>query len=100
MERELKRIQKRADVIDRKTSKGDGKASVANFAKDLADVLMHDDTVIYNFDDDAVLEVLMEIKLQLPDKQHDACLRKPIKMLELKDPDSSLEDLKLALEAC
>jgi hypothetical protein len=100
MERELKRIQKKADVLDRKTSKGTGKVNVGTFAKDLLDVLMYDDMAIYNFEDDAVLEVLMELKESLPDKQQEAALKKAVKMTKVKEADSSLEELKLALEAC
>lgn len=100
MERELKRIQKHADVIDRKTSKTGAKPTVGAYAKVLVDVLMYDEHSIYNFEDDAVLEVLMELKEVLPDKQHEPTLKKAVKMTKVVDVDGSFEELRLVLEAC
>ena len=85
--REIGRQQKkeaiRARLIDSKEE-----VSVAGYAKALEDVFMWDDETVYNIQDDAVLEVLLEMQENLTAKDLEAALKRAIKKTGVKDRDT------------
>jgi DNA-directed RNA polymerase specialized sigma subunit len=95
--REIGRQQKkeaiRARLIDSKEE-----VSVAGYAKALEDVFMWDDETVYNIQDDAVLEVLLEMKENLSDKDLEAALKRAIKKTGVKDRDTPLAEALELLE--
>jgi hypothetical protein len=101
MQRELRRVQKREAIDGKRADVRDEKLSVATCAKRLCDALMFDEHAIYNAqDDEDVLDVLLEIKEGLPDKQHVPVLKKAVKLTKVKDMDHGFDELKNMLDAC
>jgi hypothetical protein len=89
--REIGRQQKKEAIRTRLlTSKDD--VSVAGYAKALEDVFMWDDETVYNIQDDAVLEVLLEMKENLSDKDLEAALKRAIKKTGVKDRETPLAE--------
>lgn len=89
--REVGRTQKKEDIRERRINdKRD--VSVGGYAKQLEDVFMWDDEAIYNVGDDSVLEILMDMKEVLTDKDCEAALKRAIKKTKIKDRDTALEE--------
>jgi hypothetical protein len=97
--REIGRQQKKEAIRERRINDKED-VSVSGFAKALEDVFMWDDEVVYNIQDDAVLEVLMEMKVHLSDKDCEAALKRAIKKTKVRDTATPLaEALALLAEA-
>ncbi len=92
VQRELDRTVKRDKIQTRRDSQADSK-SVGSYTKMLASAFMHDDQSIYNIQDDEVLELLMEMKEELPDKAFNTAVRKAIKMTKVPGVDAALEEI-------
>jgi hypothetical protein len=95
--REIGRQQKK-EAIREKRINGKEDISVGGYAKRLEEVFMWDDEVVYNIQDDTVLEVLMEMKEDLSDKECEAALKRAIKRTKVKDRDTPLSEAMLLLE--
>jgi hypothetical protein len=93
MDRELARQVKKAR-LDEKRSEGRVDISVGGFARALSEVLMSDGNSIYNADEDEVLEILMEMREILDDKACSAAIKKAVKMVKVKDVQSSVGELR------
>ena len=95
--REIGRTQKK-DRIREKRINGKEDVSVGGYAKLLEEVFMWDDETIYNVQDDGVLEVLMDMKEDLSEKECEAALKRAIKRTKVKDRDSAFDDAMLILQ--
>ncbi|PRQ09006.1 LB_289 family protein [Enhygromyxa salina] len=94
--REIGRTQKKEAIRERRINdKTDG--SVGGYAKALEDVFMWDDEAIYNVGDDSVLEILMDMKEALTDKDCEAALKRAIKRTKVKDRDTAFEEAMVVL---
>jgi hypothetical protein len=94
--REIGRQQKKERIREKRLS-GKEDVSVSGYAKQLEDVLMWDDELIYNVNDDAVFELLMEMKENLSDKECEAAFKRAIKRTKVKDRETPLEELTTLL---
>lgn len=95
--REVGRQQKQDRVLQRRTE-ARGDASVAGYTKLLESTLMWDDETVYNINDDEVLEVLMEMKEDLTDKECEAVIKRAIKKTKVKDRDTPFEEAMTLLD--
>ena len=95
--REIGRQQKKESIRNKRLSDKDD-ISVSGFAKQLEEVFMWDDEIIYNIQDDAVLEVLMNMKEILSDKDCQAALKRAIKRTKVKDRDTPFEEAVMLLD--
>jgi hypothetical protein len=96
-ERELKRTQKKADVLERKSSvRG---SNVGMFIEDLFKCFLYDQNEIFNTGEDIkILEILEDMKENLPEKQWDNVLRKSIKKTNVSQKDKAFNELKALLD--
>lgn len=95
--REIGRQQKK-EAIREKRLNGKPAGTVGDYAKQLEDVFMWDDETVYNVQDDSVLEILMEMKEDLSDKDCEAAIKRAIKRTKVKDRDTPLEEVKMLLD--
>jgi hypothetical protein len=95
--REIGRQQKKEDIRARIINNKED-VSVAGYAKALEDVFMWDDETVYNIQDDKVLEVLLEMKENLTDKDLEAALKRAIKKTGVKDRDTPFAEAIELLE--
>lgn len=99
IERELRRREKKVRVTDRKTERPD--ASPSAYIQELVDTFHFDDQVIYNTqDDEEVLELLMSMKEDLPEKDWDGVLRSAIRKTKVSQKDVAFTELKALLTEC
>ena len=94
--REIGRQQKKENIRNKRLS-GKDDISVGGFAKQLEDAFMWDDETIYNIQDDSVLEVLMNMKEELSDKDCSAALKRAIKRTKVKDRNTPFEEARALL---
>ncbi|TPV96688.1 MAG: hypothetical protein B7733_03510 [Myxococcales bacterium FL481] len=91
--RELGRTEKKLRLAEKRTA-GQDPVSAGAYSKRLAGLLMSDGQQIYNIDnDDGVLEVLMEMREQLSDKELVVALRRAIKMTKVPDIETPLDEM-------
>jgi hypothetical protein len=94
-ERELKRHQKKTDVIERKIQSNTKKASVGEYINDLFSLFRYDNEEIFNAKDDIkILEVLEEMKNSFPEKQWDNIIRKAVKKTNITNKEKAVIELK------
>lgn len=94
--REVGRTQKKEAIRERRIN-DKVEVSVGGYAKALEDVFMWDDEAIYNVGDDSVLEILMDMKEVLTDKDCEAALKRAIKKTKIKDRDTAFEEVMVVL---
>ena len=102
IERELKRREKQGRVAARREDGREvGDASPGGFIKELLAKFEHDDHQIYNTaGDDNVLEVLMAMKEELPEKHWDSVLRSAIRKTKVQEKELAFNELKESLAQC
>jgi len=97
IERELKRREKHAKV---QATRATGEApvegtSVSDYIKRLVALLQYDDHQIYNTrDDEDVFELLLNMKIDLPEKQWDTVLKSAIQKTKVEQKELALSELK------
>lgn len=89
--REVGRQQKKEAIREKRINDKED-LSVGGFAKALEDAFMWDDEIVYNIQDDSVLEVLMDMKETLSDKDCEAALKRAIKRTKVKDRQTPLDE--------
>ena len=94
--REIGRQQKK-EAIREKRLNGKPPGTVGDYAKQLEAVFMWDDETVYNVNDDAVLEILMDMKEDLSDKDCEAAIKRAIKRTKVKDRDTPFDEAMLLL---
>ena len=92
IEREIKRKEKKIASI----SKGEEKSgTVGDYINQLFGVLRYDHEEIFNITtDELVLEVLEDMKSNIPEKKWDDVLRKSIKKTGIARKDQAMEEFK------
>jgi hypothetical protein len=94
IERELKRVQKRERVADRRSM-----SSMGEYIKGLNALLRHDGDSIYNtLDDEDILELLENMKEDLPEKDWDKVIRKAVNMTKVTERDTAVTELRSLIE--
>ncbi|MBA7470572.1 hypothetical protein ES707_05859 [subsurface metagenome] len=98
-DRELRREQKRQQILDRRADKKG--RTVGDYINDLCSLFFHDDNKIYNTTDnnDQIIDLLETMKIELADKQWENVLHKAIKKTQVKQRESAYKELKEILDA-
>ncbi|MDA3850216.1 MAG: hypothetical protein PF447_02980 [Spirochaetaceae bacterium] len=92
-ERELKRVQKKSEVLARKQSRES--RTPGDFINQLHDLFFHDLEKIYNIDScDEILEILLEMKEDLEEKHWDNVIRKAVRKTKIKEKEEAITLLK------
>jgi hypothetical protein len=93
IERELKRIQKRQKNADRRGTGEPG--SVGSYIKCLTALLRHDGHMIYNtLDDEEILEVLVNMKDDLPEKDWEKVIRRAVNLTKVTERETAVSELR------
>jgi hypothetical protein len=93
IERELKRIQKRQKTDDRRVGLSDDR-SMGAYVKTLSSLLRHDGTMIYNtLDDEDILEVLVNMKDDLPEKEWEKVIRRAVNSTKVSEKETAVTEL-------
>jgi len=91
-DRDLKKAAKKEDVLKRKQDKPD--KTPGDFINELSELFFHDAEQIYNIEmSEEILELLMEIQENAPEKQWDNILRKAVKKTGVKKKDEAYKQL-------
>ena len=98
IERELKRVEKRNKIAEKRDGeKRDG--TVGSYIKELKQLLQHDGTMIYNtVNDEDVLELMIEMKDDLEERQWDVVIRKAVNSTKVKEREQAMDELRSLLE--
>ncbi len=98
-ERERKRREKRerAAAAREEDSDGTDKTSPSDYVKDLHGRLHFDKQHIYNAHDDDVVELLIEMKEDLPEDKWESVLRSAIRKTKVSEKDFAFNELMSAL---
>lgn len=94
--REIGRQEKKARIQEKRASDKED-TSVSGYAKRLETTLMWDDESIYNLGDEAVLELLMEMKQDLSERDCEAAIKRAIKKTDVADKDAAVGEAMAAL---
>ena len=94
-DREIRRNQKKTEVIQRKQGKREG-FTVGDYIKLLSEKFFHDDTKIYNIksNNEEILLLIEEIKESIEEKNWDNILRKAIKNTGIAQKEEAFKELK------
>lgn len=93
IERELKRVQKRQKTSDRRDGMSDDR-SMGAYVKTLSSLLRHDGTMIYNtLDDEEILEVLVNMKDDLPEKEWEKVIRRAVNSTKVVERETAVSQL-------
>jgi len=98
IERELKRVQKRQRLGDKRDADRPPQ-SVGAYIKDLKDLLRHDDEVIYNtLDDEDILELFENMQEDLPEHKWDMVIRKAVNSTKVPTRDQAVIELRSLID--
>ncbi len=79
-------------VLERKGQRED--RSPGDFINEFADLFFHDAEKIYNIEmSEEILELLEDLKLELPEKQWANVLRKAVKKTKVNQKDEAIKQL-------
>jgi len=97
IERELKRVEKRRRISEKREDKEPG--SVGTYIKGLKSLLQHDGHMIFNtLNDEDVLELLIEMKDDLPEDQWERVIRKAVNATKVEEKDLAVTELQSLLD--
>lgn len=93
IERELKRVQKRQKLGEKRDA-GRPVQTIGAYIKDLNALLRHDGNVIYNtLDDEEILELLENMKEDVPEEKWETVIRKAVNATKVTERDTAVEQL-------
>ncbi len=95
-EREMRRKSKKAEVLERKGAKGG--RSVAAYIGELSGKFLYNDEVILNPEDEPIIELLLEMQVELPEKQWDNVIKKAVNKTQVKQKDDAVHKLRTLLD--
>ncbi len=97
IDRELRRTRKKQELLSKvEARKG---RSAGGFASALFERLMYDEDEVFNTsEDEDLLEIVLEMKEQLPEKQWEPVLRKAIRLTKVAHKQEAFERLRPLLE--
>jgi DNA relaxase NicK len=91
-ERELKRMAKKVEVLERKSSRA--RRSVGQYIDDLAALFRYDAEEIFNtLDDLNILELIERMKEDLPGKQWETVIRKAVSRTKVRQANRAVKEL-------
>ena len=94
-QRELKRSQKKEDVLRRKTDSKSSTKLIGEYINSLFSLFRYDSEEIFNINTDVkILELLENMKTELPEKQWENILRKGVKKSQVKQKERAVNELK------
>ncbi len=96
-ERELKRARKREEAVMRRDSGGEI-PKVGDYINELHDAFIFDEQKIWNVEHDEVLEVLLQIEADYPEKV-ETIVKKAIRKTKVKTRDEAYEQLSAMLSS-
>jgi hypothetical protein len=103
IERELRRREKKAKIAASRDDKSftDEDNSPGAYIQNLVDLFQHDEVQIYNTtDDEDVMEILLSMKEELPEKDWEKVLRSAIRKTKVKEKELAFNELKSLLADC
>lgn len=93
IERELKRVQKRQKLGEKRDAERPPQ-TIGAYIKDLNALLRHDGNVIYNtLDDEEILELLENMKEDVPEEKWETVIRKAVNATKVTERDTAVEQL-------
>lgn len=91
-DREIKKARKREMVLERKGQREN--RSPGDFINEFADLFFHDAEKIYNIEvSEEILDLLEDMKLEVPDKQWANIIRKAVKKTKVAQKDEAINQL-------
>lgn len=95
-ERELRKSQKKIDKIEKSQERVE--RTVGDYINDLFKLFFYDENKIYNLDnDEKLLELIEEMKEEIPDKQWENIIRKAVKKTQVKMKEEAVGKLMALL---
>ena len=92
-ERELKRAQKKEDRIQ-KSASGRQELTIGDYINNLYSLFFHDAEKIYNINQsEEILELLEDMKDNIPEEKWDTVLRKAVKKAQIKSREEAVKQL-------
>ena len=96
-DRELRRSQKKIDVLNRKQS-NKSEITVGGYIDRLHDSFFYDEEKIYNIKDNVdMLAFIEEMKENIPDKDWETVFRKALRKTKIKQKEHAFKELKFLL---
>ena len=96
-DRELKRSQKKIDVLSRKQG-GKSDMTVGGYIDKLHDSFFYDEEKIYNIKDNVdMLAFIEEMKENIPEKDWETVFRKALRKTGVKQKEQAFKELKFLL---
>jgi hypothetical protein len=97
-DRELKREKKRQEVLGRR--QGNKGITVGDYIDNLSALFYHDGKKIFNTttNNDAVVDLIETMKIELPEKQWENVIRKAVKKTGVTERETAFKELKEILE--
>ncbi|MEM6992746.1 MAG: hypothetical protein AAF721_19685 [Myxococcota bacterium] len=97
IERELKRVEKRRKISEKRGDREPG--SIGTYIRGLKELLQHDGHMIFNtLNDEDVLELLIEMKDDLPEESWDRVIRKAVNSTKVDEKELAVTELRSLLE--
>jgi len=97
IERELKRVEKRKKISERREEKGPG--SVGQYIKGLKSLLQHDNHMVFNtLNDEDVLELMLEMKEDLEENEWDRVIRRAVNATKVTEKELAVTELRSLLD--
>lgn len=97
IERELKRVEKRKRISEKRDDREPG--SIGTYIKGLKSLLQHDGHMIFNtLNDEDVLELLIDMKDDLPETAWDRVIRKAVNATKVDEKELAVTELRSLLE--
>jgi hypothetical protein len=99
IERELKRVQKRQKLGEKRDASRPPQ-TIGAYIKDLGALLRHDGNVIYNtLDDEEILELFENMKEDIPEEKWETVIRKAVNATKVTERDTAVEQLCSLIES-
>jgi hypothetical protein len=97
-ERELKRASKKEDVLQRKSENFKAKNSAGDYIDGLFELFFYNDDQIFNINKEIkIVELIEEMKSDVPEKNWETILRKAIKKTGVTQKEQAFQELKAFL---
>jgi hypothetical protein len=99
IDRELRQARKKEELVQKRLDQRSG-LSVGDYIKKLYSLFAHDSRKIYNLKDNIkILELLEDMRKDLPEKQWENVLRKAIKetKIDLQERERAVKELEAML---
>ena len=97
-ERDLRKARKKAERLE---TSGSAERSVGDYIDELHDIFFFNELKIYNYaDNEDIMDLFMDMKEELPDKQWDNVIRKAVRKTKVQEKDEAINYLLEFLKEC